>query len=496
MRLVVTIIILLCSLSALTYSFSEYENEKLNETIALYTGMSKAYKDKSLVDIDSRNPGVVPIIREGRVLVPLRFLAENLGAKVEWNNMDSSIEINTNMESAKLYVGSSKMIIGEGEIELGAPVQKIYDRTYVPIRKFVEDVFHKKIFYERGLIIISNSDKVFDKIGDKELIDKIISIILGKKKDETELYDIDVKGKKGFIDKKGNIVIQPQFDEAGYFYEGLSCVAIDEKYGFIDEKGNYFIDPMFDHPSIFEEGYAFLHNKFIKRSTKEIMTPPYDYTGISRLQEGKAVILKNRQFGYMDQNGKVAIEPKFEEARDFSEGFAAVSIETTGMPLWGYIDGSGKFLIEPRFMWAGPFSEGIAHVTVMGSGSGYIDKTGRFIIEPKLYGGEDFCEGFASVWIDRQLYYIDKSGAFVLGPFDDAESFAEGLAAVHMQGKWGYIDKKGEIVIEPQFSRADYFRNDLAYVETEDWKGYIDKSGNIIWKLNFEPGEGPIFKQE
>jgi len=33
--------------------------------------------------------------------------------------------------------------------------------------------------------------------------------------------------KFGFIDKSGKVVIEPQFDDAGYFSEGLATVAIE-----------------------------------------------------------------------------------------------------------------------------------------------------------------------------------------------------------------------------------------------------------------------------
>ena len=42
----------------------------------------------------------------------------------------------------------------------------------------------------------------------------------------------------GFIDKNGKVVIEPQFDDAGYFSEGLAGVEKDGKWGFIVKSGN------------------------------------------------------------------------------------------------------------------------------------------------------------------------------------------------------------------------------------------------------------------
>ena len=51
--------------------------------------------------------------------------------------------------------------------------------------------------------------------------------------------------KVGFIDKSGNFVIEPNYDRAGYFHEGLAWICIDDKYGYIDKSGRYILKPGF-----------------------------------------------------------------------------------------------------------------------------------------------------------------------------------------------------------------------------------------------------------
>ena len=55
-----------------------------------------------------------------------------------------------------------------------------------------------------------------------------------------------IGGKWGFIDAKGQYVINPQFDNAGDFSEGLAAVEIGDRWGFIDTKGQYIVKPQFD----------------------------------------------------------------------------------------------------------------------------------------------------------------------------------------------------------------------------------------------------------
>ncbi len=50
-------------------------------------------------------------------------------------------------------------------------------------------------------------------------------------------------GKHGYINRTGKVVIQPQFDEAYPFINGLAYVRIKDKWGYIDRTGKYIWQP-------------------------------------------------------------------------------------------------------------------------------------------------------------------------------------------------------------------------------------------------------------
>ncbi len=64
--------------------------------------------------------------------------------------------------------------------------------------------------------------------------------------------------KEGFIDKKGNVAIQPLYDWVGFFSEGLAPVELNDKWGYIDTKGTMKIQTMYDDCTDFWEGLAFV----------------------------------------------------------------------------------------------------------------------------------------------------------------------------------------------------------------------------------------------
>src|SRR5205814_7895132 len=63
--------------------------------------------------------------------------------------------------------------------------------------------------------------------------------------EENPLFRIKQDEKWGFIDKKGNVVINPQFEYVAPFSEGLAAIKVGYRYGYIDKSGKIVIEPKF-----------------------------------------------------------------------------------------------------------------------------------------------------------------------------------------------------------------------------------------------------------
>lgn len=46
-----------------------------------------------------------------------------------------------------------------------------------------------------------------------------------------------------------------------------------------------------------------------------------------RFSEGLIAVLQERKLGYMDLDGNIAIEPRYDRGGEFAEGLAAVQLE-------------------------------------------------------------------------------------------------------------------------------------------------------------------------
>ena len=193
------------------------------------------------------------------------------------------------------------------------------------------------------------------------------------------MLPVRVSGKWGYVNGGGQLVINPQFDEAGGFQEGrapicfsTSCIppgyTLEQKsslttfpdnsrWGFIDTSGKMVVTPQYGEVHGFSEGLA-------------------------------GVCSKPSSCGYIDGDGKVAIPMQFGDARSFSEGLAAVCVgkcKHKNDGKFGFIDHSGHFVVNPQYDDVEDFKSGVAKVT-LGKGddekAGYIDKTGKTVWQP------------------------------------------------------------------------------------------------------------------
>lgn len=324
------------------------------------------------------------------------------------------------------------------------------------------------------------------------------SFVGAQERQSSDLFQVKVNGKYGFINKKGQIIIEPQFDGVDNFSDGLAGIYVrGEEFsnGFIDETGKLVIQPQFDISGKFSEGFAWVGFDPEKTAYK---------LGNLTLYTSQSSHSFNYNIGFIDKMGKFITEPIFSFARDFSEDVAVVRTKDNK---FGFIDKSGKFVIEAKFDWANSFSEGLALVFVSGK-YGFIDKTGKMIIEPQFTKAESFSEGLACVKIggrvrapsfgdqiitttnaDTNYAYIDKTGKIIFRiEAGEVHSFSEGLARFEKLGKYGYgfVDKNGKIAIKPEFGGQSDFSNGLKFVILDEGKlGFIDKTGNVALRPNF-----------
>jgi len=344
-------------------------------------------------------------------------------------------------------------------------------------------------------------------------------------------FPIAVDGRWGYIDGSGTVVIEPQFEEAHAFAEGLARVAVAGRYGYIDPTGVLAVDPRFLRAFDFSLGRA------------RVVLPAAEVDARSR----DALPEARRLEAFIDTGGTVVVPAVLAEARDFGgeqdaarapvvrtrirnyvplgldllsflslrlqdagaweiigpDGQAAARLENANVVLglsegrlpfatdvggwpfggerWGYLGADGSVRIEPQFLAAFGFSEGRAAV-VVDDRFGYIDTTGVLVIPPQFEQAGAFASERAPVRRDGRWGFVDRDGRLVVAPhYDLAFAFSDGLALVARDGRFGFVAPDGAEAISLQFDYARSFRNGLAYVRAASQEGYIDASGTFVW---------------
>lgn len=75
-----------------------------------------------------------PVLQYGRVLVPIRPIAEAMGAQVSWNPADQSVGLALGRTSVSLTIGSTTAYVNGQPKQLDVPAQIIDGSTLVPLR--------------------------------------------------------------------------------------------------------------------------------------------------------------------------------------------------------------------------------------------------------------------------------------------------------------------------------------------------------------------------
>jgi len=243
---------------------------------------------------------------------------------------------------------------------------------------------------EKGKLVI---DYKYDYLGD--LHDGLAYVYKYNSDDYTYKY--------GFINKKGKLVIDYKFDYVSDFSEGLAVVSKvsannnydydyeysyeDEysynnyTYGFIDKKGKLVVDYQYDYASNFSDGMAVV-GKYIDGVLKYAYI---DKTGkitsdwsdiLYSFVDGYSIKLVDKQFVLIDKNmNQVENKDKLKEILVknlyFSEGMALVLKDGK----YGFVNQDGKVVIDFQFTYAGDFYSGSAYVEIDYVGY-YVDKNG------------------------------------------------------------------------------------------------------------------------
>lgn len=206
-----------------------------------------------------------------------------------------------------------------------------------------------------------------------------------------------------------------------------------------------------------------------------------------------AVVSKNKKYGYINSIGNIAIPINYDNAKPFSQGVASVLTDDG----YSYIDTSGTIKIPGSFKFAGDFSEGYA---VVNDGnyekSSLIDIEGNLIYE---YDASVLNMGKVQngiIYALRTYYDLKGNSLFSRNENRKLNNFSDNLVLCYVLktnaynisddiGNYNYVfcDRNGNEVLGP-YSYAEDFSEGLALIQIDNQYAIINTEGIVIFKNN------------
>lgn len=250
------------------------------------------------------------------------------------------------------------------------PVQK-EDKTWGFIDAYgntaVSCIYKKEnVFTSNGLAPVYTQKgrwELIDTSGNTKSVDSqekniedvrpIYSDLMAVKYDGKYHYcDVDFKEKFG------------SYDDASAFNCGVAGVKSGGMWFIIDEKGNKVGDATFDEIVMDDKTVAYRNDvafakkgdKYILIDTKGNQVGNSSWDDVDAFNSNQPAAVKiGEKWGFINTKGEIVVNPIYEEAHSYSNGFAAVKLENK----WGFIESeNNEICIQCVFDDVGDFSDG------------------------------------------------------------------------------------------------------------------------------------------
>jgi hypothetical protein len=244
---------------------------------------------------------------------------------------------------------------------------------------------------------------------------------------------------------------------------------------------------------------------FINSEGQKVIKCQFDEVG--EFSEGLAAVLIDSSWGFIGTTGKIVIESKFYSADEFSDGLCNVTIKKDTVFQNAFIRTDGSIAFKSEYRNISPFAFGRATLKINDEVC-VIDTSGEIVFNTHYpYGGGSplqdgivhvwggkggwVQEGLSKVWRGDTTKYFDKDGNLLLTLEGMGyDNFDQGIALVRKNNNAAYINKKGEVVIQPEKPDLTYFEfsDGLARVTISGRNhksGFINKEGNIVIPIVF-----------
>ena len=306
-----------------------------------------------------------------------------------------------------------------------------------PLGFEVTPVKYDLIEQENGFYKVSYLDKtgVVNSNGDW---------IVGAEYSDVFVYDQLLVGKKNFsyaYYNNNRLLMKRTYKPIKKIGDGV-LVSEEGYYGIVGMNGELLVNPEYLEID-WVDGFYVLRNgdyvSMVDEHGREVFGEDAEIQKVLGLSEEYFLVLKNDKFGFLDLEGRLRISNRYDDARVFSEGLAAIKLREK----WGFISKNEVLAIQPYYDEISPLSNGLI-IVKEGDKYGIIDKIGNSIVNTQWSSIEILSTGNFRVFDSNgNAGLISYNGQFLLRPsFDSLEDHVDKVI-VSKNGKKGMLDYLG-----------------------------------------------------
>jgi hypothetical protein len=279
------------------------------------------------------------------------------------------------------------------------------------------------------------------------------------------LMPVQVGERWGYADAAGELRIEPRFEAALRFRDGVAVACEGGKDGYLKPDGTWLLPPQFELLDYATEGRGRVKTNgqwHLLDLAGNVLSAGYD--SVIEYVGGMARVVRGDKVSYIGADGQPLTDQWFDSADRYADGFAPVTI---GEQMWllrsdGSLHGPHKVIR--------PVDEGLC--LIVSGGVGFMDGNGAIVVDPKYDTASSFRGGLAAVKRDGLWTHIRKDSVEIAPPrWERALQVSEGVGRVCAGGKWGAVGLDGQVLIEPRFDYLDRSASGVAAAKLVQWPG-------------------------
>ena len=311
----------------------------------------------------------------------------------------------------------------------------------------------------------------------------------------------------GIIDRYGRFIVPLKYSSITPFSEGRAAVIDDSGFGVIDIRGQVITSSSYSYIGKYQDDRAVFNNMkaqgsylygYLYRQGGEAI--PMQYLSANDFKDGQALVqIKENHFALIGHNGETLFSYNYTSVNNPGDGLLSFQAEPNGQ--YGYIDVNGSIIIQPQYSVALPFSNERAVVNISADISnkyGLIDKQGHFIIEP-IYNainpiGEDRVALGRAInpeapYIGSKYAIADMKDGNLLTDFiyTNISNYDKGYVSVTDDSNTFFLDENGEVAKSLPIVKGNgtlSFEGDLIKSNIDYRVYYMNKDGKVLYQQN------------